>query len=174
MKPISLQLAAGIAATLGLGANAACAQQPQNSSAEAPLTTPIFPGDEDGGNWLDAPQTPGDWTYRAIGSDSFAEFRSPAGEMVFQLNCTSDRDIFLAVAVQGLHEGSILIRTETQSRLLGSAAREGWRVAALRPADPLLDAMAITKGRFAMEVDGMAPLYLPAWAEVTRVIEDCR
>ncbi len=44
----------------------------------------------------------------------------------------------------------------------------------LNPRDPLLDAMAITRGRFAVEVEGETPLYLPAWAEVTRVIEDCR
>ncbi|HEX5645035.1 MAG TPA: hypothetical protein VFX62_05945 [Erythrobacter sp.] len=174
MKPISLQLAAGLAALFGLGSGTACAQQPQDSSAEAPLPTLIFPGDDNGGNWLDAPQTPGDWTYRAVGGESFAEFQSPAGKMVFQLNCTGEREIFLAVAAPGLHEGSITIRTETQSRMLNAAAREGWRVAALRPADPLLDAMAITKGRFAVEVDGTEALYLPAWAEVTRVIEDCR
>ena len=39
---------------------------------------------------------------------------------------------------------------------------------------PLLDAMAITRGRFAVEVEGEPGLYVPAWAEVTRVIEDCR
>ncbi len=40
--------------------------------------------------------------------------------------------------------------------------------------DPLLDAMALSKGRFAVETQGMPTLYLPSWAEVTRVIEDCR
>jgi hypothetical protein len=40
--------------------------------------------------------------------------------------------------------------------------------------DPLLDAMAFSKGRFAVEVTGGAPLYVPAYPEVTRVIEDCR
>jgi hypothetical protein len=34
--------------------------------------------------------------------------------------------------------------------------------------------MALSKGRFAVEVDGEAPLYLPSYAEVSRVIEDCR
>jgi len=38
----------------------------------------------------------------------------------------------------------------------------------------LLDAMALSKGRFAVELEGEAALYLPAWAEVSRVIEDCR
>ncbi len=40
--------------------------------------------------------------------------------------------------------------------------------------DPILDAMALTKGRFAIEAQGTQTLYIPAWAEVTRVIEDCR
>ncbi|MDX1704632.1 MAG: hypothetical protein R3235_10110, partial [Altererythrobacter ishigakiensis] len=61
-------------------------------------------------------------------------------------------------------------------RLLNASEVPGYGlVAANLPAnDPLLDAMAITKGRFAIEVEGMEPLYIPAWAEVTRVIEDCR
>jgi hypothetical protein len=40
--------------------------------------------------------------------------------------------------------------------------------------DPLLDAMAFSKGRFAVESAGLATLYVPPYPEVTRVIEDCR
>ena len=40
--------------------------------------------------------------------------------------------------------------------------------------DPLLDAMAFSRGRFAIEVAGQPALYLPSWSEVGRVIEDCR
>ena len=40
--------------------------------------------------------------------------------------------------------------------------------------DPLLDAMAFSKGRFALEVAGLPTLYVPSYPEVTRVIEDCR
>ena len=40
--------------------------------------------------------------------------------------------------------------------------------------DPLLDAMAFSRGRFAVEAAGMATLYVPSWPEVSRVIEDCR
>lgn len=47
-------------------------------------------------------------------------------------------------------------------------------VATLRTTDPLLDAMAFSRGRFAVEVNGLPTLYLPAWAEIGRVIEDCR
>lgn len=47
-------------------------------------------------------------------------------------------------------------------------------IATLRAGDPLLDAMAFSRGRFAIEVNGLPTLYLPAWAEIGRVIEDCR
>jgi hypothetical protein len=40
--------------------------------------------------------------------------------------------------------------------------------------DPLLDAIVFSRGRFAVETRGMAPLYLPSWPEVARVVEDCR
>ena len=40
--------------------------------------------------------------------------------------------------------------------------------------DPLLDAMAFSRGRFMLEMSGSQTLILPAWSEVGRVIEDCR
>jgi hypothetical protein len=66
------------------------------------------------------------------------------------------------------------ILTETTERTLSVAPREGASAAQLGARDPLLDAMAFSKGRFAVEVTGLPMLYLPAWPEVTRVIEDCR
>lgn len=46
--------------------------------------------------------------------------------------------------------------------------------ASLSARDPLLDAMAFSRGRFAVAVSGLATLYIPSWPEVSRVIEDCR
>ncbi len=48
-------------------------------------------------------------------------------------------------------------------------------VSASLPAnDPLLDAIGFSRGRFVVEQAGTPPLVLPAWAEVERVVEDCR
>lgn len=47
-------------------------------------------------------------------------------------------------------------------------------VTTLAARDALLDAMAFSRGRFSVEVNGLPTLYLPAWAEVGRVLEDCR
>jgi len=69
------------------------------------------------------------------------------------------------------------IRPETATRTLSAApdgAADPQLVAELPARDPLLDAMALSKGRFAVAVEGAAPLILPSWAEVSRVIEDCR
>ncbi len=68
------------------------------------------------------------------------------------------------------------IVTETTFRVFIATKVEGYPMVAaiLDPRDPLLDAMALSKGRFAVEVEGEAPLYLPSYAEVSRVIEDCR
>ena len=42
------------------------------------------------------------------------------------------------------------------------------------PNDPLLDAIAFSRGRFVIEQTGQPPLVLPPHAEIGRVIEDCR
>ena len=40
--------------------------------------------------------------------------------------------------------------------------------------DSVLDDMAYSRGRFAIETAGMTTLYVPSWPEVSRVVEDCR
>ena len=71
----------------------------------------------------------------------------------------------------------MIVRTETVDRTLAVVSTSNQAAvieARLAANDPLLDAMAISKGRFAIEVPGQAALFVPSWAEVTRVIEDCR
>lgn len=125
-------------------------------------------------NWMDAPVTPGDWRYRRAGSESFAEFSSPSGAMLAQFNCTSDREMVLAAASNSLSASSLTVRTETVDRTIAADAREGWLETRLPVRDSLLDAMAFSRGRFALEIPGAGALYLPAYPEITRVVEDCR
>jgi hypothetical protein len=40
--------------------------------------------------------------------------------------------------------------------------------------DPLLDAMAFSRGRVGLSALSLPTLIVPAWAEVARVVEDCR
>jgi hypothetical protein len=41
------------------------------------------------------------------------------------------------------------------------------------PTDQILDAMAYSRGRIAVEA-GAQKVAIPSWAEITRVVEDCR
>ena len=46
--------------------------------------------------------------------------------------------------------------------------------AEIAPRDPQLDAMAFSRGRILVGLDGAADLILPIWPEFARVVEDCR
>lgn len=137
-----------------------------------PVTPPVA-------NWMDVPATPGNWEYRRGPLGSIATFAADQPYGVVMI-CPAGKAgvVQLGVSVNGPAERVVHIRAETAERtLVASAGREtGGRVAMveLPASDPLLDAMALSKGRFAVEVAGYAPLYLPSHAEVSRVIEDCR
>lgn len=70
------------------------------------------------------------------------------------------------------------IATTSATRALSAAPVAGASPAmvalAFDPNDRLLDAMAFSRGRFSLEINGLPALYLPVWAEVGRVVEDCR
>jgi hypothetical protein len=44
----------------------------------------------------------------------------------------------------------------------------------IAPGDPILDAMALSRGRIAINVAGQRSIAIPSWAEITRIVEDCR
>ncbi len=128
-------------------------------------------------NYLDAPQTPGTWLYESVDGGSIARFGTQ-GDTVFAIGCMANSRSVLLMreGANNLDQALMTVRTETTTRALdarGNQDRDAVSVA-LPANDRLLDAMAITKGRFAIGVEGTRTLYLPAWVEVSRVIEDCR
>ncbi len=169
-------------AALACGALAACVPPapqptpaPTATTAAAPRPAQPAPAAvENFAHWQDAPQTPGDWHYRAAGREQFADFRSPAGGQIAQLACTAARDVSLTVYARAPGATSITIRTEHTDRALRAVAGETSVSAVAAASDPLLDAVAFTKGRFAVIVPGGPQLFLPSWPEVIRVIEECR
>ena len=180
MKPIYSHFAGAIAVTLAV---AACAPQPASTPtpapapAPAPTPTPTAVVQPVYQNWMDAPATPGDWTYRNGGTTTSAFFGPSSADARFTMTCNrSNRTITLARAGEARGQTSMIVRTETGNRTLAAQPfGAAPSVAAVLPAnDRFLDAMAISKGRFAVEIPGMATLYVPSWPEVTRVIEDCR
>lgn len=128
-------------------------------------------------NWPDLPLTPGTWTYRDEGAGSTAFYGSASGQPVFVVRCDrAARQVTLARA--GVSPAPrFVIRTSNGDRTLGAAAQAvlpGYLAAALPSSDRFLDALAFTRGRFAVEAQGLERLVLPSWAEPARVIEDCR
>ena len=133
-------------------------------------------------NYLDAPQTPGDWTYSpGMEGGGTASFGANTNAPLFEIECRHlpRRLPVLTLYRSGSANGAVpmRIRTETQERLLSvtqDISRPGTLSVLVNPTDPLLDAIGFSRGRFAVEVSGLRTLYIPAWPEITRVIEDCR
>lgn len=143
-----------------------------------PTPTPTPPPPVPSTNWMDAAQTPGDWYYRSGGGTTRALFGSANADARFAITCyPARRSITLARA--GTANGTVPMRifTEFRNRSLDAVPSTDGApslIATLPASDPILDAMAFSKGRFAVETGNQEPLYLPSWPEVTRVIEDCR
>lgn len=129
-------------------------------------------------NWLDAPQSAGDWSYRDGTGLSYATFGQPGTAARFGIECSKpSRTIRLVRGARADGSVPFRIRTETAQRLITATPSADGRpmlIATLPANDRLLDAIALSRGRFAVETGGMETLFLPAWPEITRVIEDCR
>lgn len=184
MKATYLHAAGAVALTFGI---AACVPQseppaptppPVQRPAPTPTPTPAPVVQEPVyENYLDAPQTEGTWSYVDEPRESLGLFGIGNPVHPFVIRCDkSTRQIGLARRSASGGPRAMRIITETATRGFTANPVEGYGMvaASLSPRDPLLDAMAITKGRFAVEVEGERTLYIPAWAEFTRVIEDCR
>lgn len=169
-----------IALSISLAACGAGAEPPeatpsaaaQVAAQAASVTEPTYE------NYLDAPQTPGDWTYIAERDETFALFGLSIENPQAIIRCDLDSRK-VGIGRFGSDRGTAVmrIRTETRQQILEASTRDSGQplvAAEMDARDPILDAMALSKGRFAIETEGTATLYLPAWAEVTRVIEDCR
>ena len=177
MKPLRLLLIAG-----ALAASACVSQrepapqlQPQppvRRPVQQQLPPPPPPAAED---WRDMPLTPGGWSYGNQGMTSQALFGA-AGSASFIVRCDrSTRRVTLAR--KGAAAASMMVvRTTSTSRSLPVAAEAepGFISTTLTATDPLLDAIAFSRGRFTVEAQGLPMLVIPAWPEPARVVEDCR
>lgn len=161
---------------------AACvpASRPPAPPAPAPrvVAAPLRPAPPPvalGPDWRDWPLTPGTWTYRRDARGSVALFGSAGADAAMTLRCDmAEGRIFLSV--QGA-PATATLRTSSTARALPlqpTGADTEYAAAALAPADPILDALAFSRGRFIVERPALPPLVIPAYPEVARVTEDCR
>jgi hypothetical protein len=163
---------------------AACVRpsEPEAPAPEPrPVPRPVMPAPVPlSSDWRDWPITPGTWTYRADERGSLALFGEASTDARFVVRCdrTAGR-VYLSRAGDAANAagGSMTVRTTSLTRAVPAqptGAQLPYLAAALTPRDPLLDAMAFSRGRFIVELGALPKLAIPAWAEVARVIEDCR
>lgn len=172
-----LLLAAGLSAVL-----AACAAPPK-PAPKPPVVAPVRPAPpvplppKPPADWRDAPATPGNWYWRSEGNRSIAFYGDPKMPSYggFTLTCDrTTRQVELRFTSPKLDDTIMTVVTTSTQRTL-TARRSGPDVVAVvAGSDPLLDAMAFSRGRFMVTVLHDTPRYIPAWPEVSRVIEDCR
>jgi hypothetical protein len=136
----------------------------------APLPTPVS------ADWRDWPLTPGGWAYSRDARGSRALFGTGGVDALLVLRCDlGERRVFLSRA--GAATAPLTIRTTSTTRAIAVQPTGGataYVATSLAPNDALLDAMAFSRGKLAIEQAGAPRLVLPAWAEIGRVVEDCR
>lgn len=129
-----------------------------------------------GPDWRDWPLTPGTWRYRQDERGSLALFGPAGGDALLTLRCDKGaRAVYLSRT--GAAAAPLTLRSTSLTRAVAVRPTGGtppFVAAALSPADPLLDALGFSRGRFVVEQVGAPTLVVPAWAEIERVTEDCR
>jgi DNA-binding transcriptional LysR family regulator len=152
-----------------------CAEQkPMPAPRPSPSPTPPPPPRAPRVDWRYAPVTPGDWTWSIESGRSEARFSGG----VITLTC--DRvsgSVTLARSGSAAGPVPMTILSSHMVRDTSALPQAGPPpvLAAVFPArDAVLDAMAFSRGRFALEVAGLPTLIVPSWPEIGRVVEDCR
>jgi hypothetical protein len=151
--------------------------QPKPQPAPPPIVQPAPMPQRQSADWLDLPLEQGTWAYRSDERGSLALFGPASANATVTIRCDKARArIFLSVAGNRA-SGNFTIRTSStlKSFIPAQASSEPPYVAAeIAPTDPILDAIAFSRGRFAIEVGGLRSIALPNWSEIATVIEDCR
>jgi hypothetical protein len=118
----------------------------------------------------------GSWSQAATSGGIEATFRNSAGQPQLYLTCARASRQVLIARPASVAAPFLQVWTSSASRNLPASFNPATRrLSATLPAqDPLLDAMAMSRGRIAVGVAGQAAIVTPAWGEITRVVEECR
>jgi len=123
-----------------------------------------------------SPVSPGSWVYRSVAGGSEASFVDGTGTTRMVLACGKITRLMTISRISAAPAASLSFWTSSLSRDLAARfdQRSGRVIAQVGAADALLDALAFSRGRFALLMPGSPALVIPAGAEIAHVIEDCR
>ncbi len=167
-----------VISVIALSACAAPLPAPTPQPVPAPKPAVVAPTQpkRPSGDWLDWPLAPGDWVYRRDERGSIALFGPTGQNATVTLRCdTQRRRIYLGREGAG-GGGKMVVRSSSAMKEFAASPTGGtpaYVATEILPNDPILDAMAYSRGRIAIEAGGQ-PIAIPSWAEITRVVEDCR
>jgi len=143
------------------------APAPQPPPAPTPVPAPPA------ADWRDRALTPGDWSYRQAGGRTTASYGTAPAMLTISCDIAA-RQIVLARPGITAPGATLTLRATEGVTSYPLVDRGGTPAAILPPRDPQLDRIAFSRGRFLVQVAGADDLVVPAWAELSRVIEDCR
>ena len=117
----------------------------------------------------------GAWTYSATSDGSEAVFSNAAFPQLW-VHCTrATRRVSIAKSATAAAPFiNVWTSSLTQSLASSFNPSTGRLTIELAPFDPLLDAISSSRGRIGFTVGTQPALVVPAGAEATHVIEDCR
>ncbi len=175
---------AGALAALVLLAGCQAVPPPRATPAPPPAPptpTPIpMPVTQSNLSWEEAPVVAGAWVYASGERQKAASFTIGGTEDRVSIGCdVATRQVRLTMGAGSLESS----RTVTIRTSFGALSRSGLPpigqsaaslVVTFPANDPALDQIAYSRGRISIEVPGSRRLILPVWAEISRVIEDCR
>jgi hypothetical protein len=169
---------------LAFCALAACAvPQPAPRQTNVPLSRPVVPpppvisSAPQSSSWIDWPIAPGYWVYRQDDRGSIALFGPANADATMTLRCDRGRQRLYLARASSMAAATMTIRTSATLKSFAAVPAGGnppYLATEIMPTDRILDAIASTRGRIAIEINGMPAIAVPIWSEVPRVIEDCR
>ena len=118
----------------------------------------------------------GNWTYATATGGSEATFADGSGNPQLWVHCTrATRRVTIAkpasAAVPFLNVWTSSLTCNVPASFNPATMRLTIELAAF---DPLLDAIASSRGRVGFSIGTQPALVVPPWAEASRVFEDCR
>ena len=118
----------------------------------------------------------GGWAYSATAAGSETVFSNAGGTPQMTVRCTRSNRRIALIKPASSASPTMWVWTSSQQKNLPATydSTTATVTAELGAYDALLDAMASSRGRIGFSTSGVAALVVPPWAEVGRVIEDCR
>ena len=152
------------------------AQQPRPAPPPVTRPAPTPPPAAPIADWSQRAPAPGVWTYRADNRGSIAMFGQAGTDALFILRCDKNGSRIFA-SRPGTVAARMTLRSTNGAKAYDALPTGGsppYVAAEIAARDPQLDALAFSRGRILIGLDGAGDLILPIWPEFTRVVEDCR